>query len=79
MWNRWGGKRKLILHFLNEIEESFFFEFKNDECKFRDCKHLKENGCAVLRDLENGLILPSRYESYRKMVEDEGSNFFSKK
>lgn len=56
-----------------------FFEFKNDECKFRDCKHLKENGCAVLRDLENGLILPSRYESYRKMVEDEGSNFFSKK
>ena len=56
-----------------------FYEFKNDECKFRDCKHLKETGCAVLRDLENGLILPSRYESYRKMVEDEGSNFFSKK
>ena len=52
-----------------------FPEFNNDGCKFRDCKHIKEVGCAVLEDLHNGKILPSRYESYRKMVDDENYNF----
>lgn len=45
-----------------------FPEFKNDECKFNDCKHINEKGCKVLDDLENKKILRSRYESYLKVV-----------
>ncbi|MDE6292641.1 MAG: ribosome small subunit-dependent GTPase A [Bacilli bacterium] len=46
-----------------------FPEFANDECKFRDCLHKGEKGCRVLEQVENGEILESRYDSYRKMVE----------
>ncbi len=56
-----------------------FPEFNNDGCKFRDCKHLKEVGCAVIEDVNNGKILPSRYESYRRMVDDENYSFISEK
>ncbi len=33
-------------------------------CRFRDCKHIQEEGCAVLEALEDGRIDPMRYESY---------------
>lgn len=45
-----------------------FKEFKNDECKFKDCMHIHEKDCKVLEQLKEGSILPSRYESYKKMV-----------
>lgn len=47
-----------------------FTEFPNDECKFNDCKHLNEKGCRVKELVENGSILESRYENYRKMVSE---------
>jgi ribosome biogenesis GTPase len=53
----------------------YFPEFNNDECKFRDCKHINEIGCKVKEDLNDNKILPSRYENYRKMVtNDENFN-----
>ncbi|MCH5166650.1 MAG: ribosome small subunit-dependent GTPase A [Erysipelotrichales bacterium] len=45
-----------------------FYEFDNDGCKFRDCKHLNEIGCKVIDDVEAGIILKSRYSNYRDMV-----------
>ncbi|WP_026896972.1 ribosome small subunit-dependent GTPase A [Daejeonella oryzae] len=33
-------------------------------CKFHNCRHLTEPGCAVLSAVEEGEIDPSRYESY---------------
>lgn len=47
-----------------------FPEFKNDKCKYQNCMHNHEKGCQVLEDLESGKIRKSRYESYRKMVEE---------
>ena len=47
-----------------------FPEFNNNECKFNDCKHIHEKDCAVLRQLENHEILPSRYENYKKLVSE---------
>ena len=38
-------------------------------CRFDDCAHLREPGCAVLVALENGEIAPSRHESYRRLYE----------
>lgn len=38
------------------------------QCKFRDCKHLKEPGCAVLGALETGQISQRRFDSYHGIL-----------
>ena len=37
------------------------------QCRFRDCAHLKEPGCAVLAAVEAGEIAPERHESYARL------------
>ncbi|MBR1831942.1 MAG: ribosome small subunit-dependent GTPase A [Ruminiclostridium sp.] len=37
------------------------------KCRFSDCAHLKESGCAVTEALSEGLIPRSRYDSYSRM------------
>ena len=39
------------------------------ECRFLDCAHLKEPGCAVLEALKRGEINPSRHKSYQRLYE----------
>jgi ribosome biogenesis GTPase len=36
-------------------------------CRFLDCRHLREPGCAVRAAAENGTLAPRRYESYRRL------------
>lgn len=36
-------------------------------CRFRDCRHSTEPGCAVQAALENGELSPDRFESWRKL------------
>lgn len=45
-------------HFFPEMRE------RMHDCRFNNCRHINEPGCAVLVALENGEIEPSRYESY---------------
>lgn len=40
------------------------------ECRFQDCLHVGEPGCAVAKAADEGKIAESRMESYRVMVED---------
>ena len=68
---------------INEEEKDnlkfYYPEFKNDECKFRDCKHINEIGCKVMEQYKNKEILSSRYDNYKKMVVgDENINFNNK-
>ena len=64
---------------LNKNELSRFFPemlkvLKN--CKFHNCKHIKEPGCAVLEQLNNNNFSVSRYQSYLAMfLEDEDSSY----
>lgn len=37
-------------------------------CRFANCQHLREPGCAVKDDVEAGAISSRRYESYRRIV-----------
>ncbi len=39
------------------------------KCRFDDCRHVKEKGCAVLEALEAGEISPSRHSSYIRLYE----------
>ena len=38
------------------------------ECRFANCRHLREPGCAVKNRSEAGEISPRRYESYKRIV-----------
>ena len=40
-------------------------------CRFSNCTHTHEPGCAVLEALENHYIAQSRYQSYLSMMEDK--------
>ena len=57
-----------------EIARYFKEFFKASEnCKFNNCQHLSEPGCAVKSELDEGVIAESRYQSYLSMVlEEEG-------
>ena len=37
------------------------------QCRFRDCRHGSEPGCAVRAALESGALSPDRWESYRSL------------
>jgi ribosome biogenesis GTPase / thiamine phosphate phosphatase len=37
------------------------------QCRFSDCRHMREPGCAVQDATENGGMSPRRYESYRRL------------
>lgn len=40
-----------------------------DQCRFQDCAHVKEKGCAVLAAVKAGEIAKSRHESYVRLYE----------
>lgn len=41
-------------------------------CKFYNCTHLHEPGCAVIEAVKNDIISTSRYRSYVNILTDEG-------
>jgi ribosome biogenesis GTPase len=53
--------------------EGHFVEFRAfiPHCRFPDCSHTHETGCAVKEALHWGQIHPGRYESYRKLYEQQ--------
>jgi len=46
------------------------FQFSK-ECRFSNCTHTHEPGCAVLQAIENHYIAQSRYQSYLSMLNDK--------
>jgi len=46
------------------------FHYSQD-CRFSNCTHTHEPGCAVLKALEDHLISQSRYQSYLSMLNDK--------
>lgn len=54
-----------ISHYFPEI-----FKF-SENCKFSNCSHRHEPGCAVLQALEEHYISESRYKSYLSILEDK--------
>ena len=68
------GIRQLELWDVQPVEvEGYFVEFLPfiPHCKYPDCLHLQEEGCAVRRALHDDLISRTRYESYLRMIVDD--------
>lgn len=57
-----------IAHYFPDI-----FKFSVD-CKFGDCSHRHEPGCAVLQAVEDHYISESRYKSYLSILEDKSES-----
>ncbi len=56
-----------------EEVEAYFVEFRPfvAYCKFPNCSHTHETGCAVLSAVSQGLISALRYESYTRILSGE--------
>lgn len=50
--------------------DEYFPEFRAylGQCRFVDCRHLQEPGCAIKAAVERGEIHPDRYDSYRALA-----------
>ena len=66
------GLRELGMMAVDEgIEESFSEIHRLAEsCRFNDCTHTAEDGCAILLAVENGEVSPQRYQSYIKLKKE---------
>ena len=52
-----------------DIRDSFIEFLKyNDECRYKDCMHNKEDECGVKNKVKSNEILESRYENYLKFI-----------
>ena len=66
------GIREFGLTHLDEQQVTEgFIEFRDvlGRCRFRDCRHRQEPGCALLAAVERGEIHPERFASFRRIVE----------
>lgn len=61
-----------VAHYFREI-----FKFSH-ECKYGDCTHTHEPGCAVLEALSRHEISESRYTSYLSILEDKSEGKYRK-
>jgi ribosome biogenesis GTPase / thiamine phosphate phosphatase len=62
-------ERNEIYHFFREIFE------KSKKCKFNNCLHLDEPGCAVRSAVENGEIAFLRYKSYLNIMDGDNDKY----
>lgn len=64
---------------IEEIGHYFKEIFKvSHQCRFNNCIHLNEPGCAVQDAVEKHLISESRYKSYLNILEDESGGKYRK-
>lgn len=68
------GMREFGITFDDETSNSQTFPVIDElssQCRFTDCLHMKEAGCAVLKAVEAGTLHPLIYESYLKLVKEQ--------
>ena len=57
-------EREEVAHYFRELFR------EGSACRFGNCTHTHEPGCAVLQALQEGRIAQSRYQSYLSMLDD---------
>ncbi|RJG42288.1 small ribosomal subunit biogenesis GTPase RsgA [Motilimonas pumila] len=64
----WHLEPEQVTHGFQELREF------SGQCKFRDCKHKNDPGCAIIAAAESGQIDPLRYQSYQRIIESMTEN-----
>ena len=65
-------KKEEVSHYFPEIFE------ESKECRYGNCTHTHEPGCAVLRAVEEHRISASRYASYLSIMDDDADDKYRK-
>lgn len=53
-----------------DIRDNFIeFNKYREECEYKDCMHINEKKCGIKENIENNIILESRYNNYLKFLE----------
>ena len=69
------GLRELQIWDTDEALDQIFGDIEElaASCRFRDCRHATEPGCAVKAAVANGRLDTARYESYQKLSRERES------
>ena len=52
-----------------DIRDNFIeFNEYRDSCEYKDCMHFDEPNCEIKRKVDEGIIIPSRYDNYLKFI-----------
>jgi ribosome biogenesis GTPase len=66
------GMRELQLWESDSLDDAFAdIAELGDGCRFRDCKHDREPGCAVKAAVDGGLLAVARYQHFLKLQHEE--------
>jgi len=71
------GMRELGVESVNLVKTFADIDGFSERCKFKDCQHDNEPGCAVRKAIEEGVITEERLQSYKKLKKEakyEGLN-----
>lgn len=71
-----GVREFALWHLENERVTWGFKEFREwmGQCKFRDCKHQDDPGCALQQAVEQGKISQQRFNNYHRILETMASD-----
>lgn len=66
-----GVKEFGIINFGKQEVSHYFPEMRNrmNDCRFNNCMHINEPGCAITEAVRNGQIAEERYVSYRNILD----------
>lgn len=64
--------KAVLSHYFPEMRE------RMHDCKFNNCKHINEPGCAIKEAVEDGEISESRYYSYLQLMEEDENEVYRK-
>lgn len=69
------GIRSLGLYAGSDAVDAAFADIQElaGACRFGDCRHLSEPGCAVLAACDSGELAPARYDSWRRLQKEVAS------
>jgi len=68
------GMREFGIALEDEVSSSGLFpaiDKLSSECRYADCRHIAEHGCAVIRAYESGNLDPKIYDSYLKLMKEQ--------
>ena len=65
-------ERSQVAHYFPEIFSV------SSQCRFNNCTHIHEPGCAVLEAVERGDIAASRFASYLSIIDEDPDNKYRK-
>ena len=70
------GIRELKVAELESALDSVFDDIETlaAQCKYNDCEHISEPGCAVRSAIDSGTLEQRRLTNYRKLIEEEARN-----